>query len=199
MVKKSKKRQARQDKKSKKRQTRQDKKNKNTNSVLIGQMGNKAPNDKTPRIAPDLARAEAEKDKTPRVGVSVGSRLNHKVTWCITRSDTAGEWSWGELREWTDDELNDDINGKFKNFEALSWGEVNNLSSGSGHRMHHPHKFGNLPNEVQDRWFALNLDEFADDVFRFRLTGRKRAWGYILQAHFYLVWFERNHMIYPVK
>ena len=65
--------------------------------------------------------------------------------------------------------------------------------------MHHGHELTDLHDEAQERWLLeLDLDEFSDNIFRFRLGNTQRAWGYILQAHFFLVWYERNHIIYTV-
>jgi len=62
--------------------------------------------------------------------------------------------------------------------------------------MHHGHEVSDLVSEAQKRWIALDLEQF-DSVFRFRLGGTKRVWGYIVQAHFHIVWWDRLHSIYP--
>jgi len=154
--------------------------------------------DKKPHLPPHLSRAAIEKDKQPRV-IKSGSRFSEKMTWCVSCSDNIGNWAWGELRAWEDHEWSGEINPKFLELSKLSWAEIDGFNSESGHKMHHGHELDDLTKEAQDRWFELDLGEFADDVFRFRLEGTKRAWGYILQAHFHLVWWERHHKIYPVS
>ena len=151
-----------------------------------------------PRLAPHLARAAdaAEMGKNPKA-IKDGSRFACKVTWCANKADREGKWSWGELRDWDNAEWDEVIQPPFRFFEQLTWGEIDSLSSESGHKMHHDHDLGDLVPEAQDRWRHMDLEQF-DVLFRFRLGGTRRAWGYVAQAHFHLVWWERNHSIYPV-
>jgi len=45
----------------------------------------------------------------------------------------------------------------------------------------------------KDRWRELDLEQF-ESIFRFRLGDQKRrTWGFIVQAHFHMVWWDRNH------
>lgn len=151
---------------------------------------------KVPRLAPHLERAaevEAAKPKT----IVDGSRFGAMVTWCDTKKDHDGHWSWHEPRAWTPEEWAGSIYPVFTNFAKLTWGEIDALASESGHKMHHDHELSDLIEEAQDRWRALGLEQF-DTLFRFRLGGTKRAWGFIAQAHFHLVWWDRNHSLYPV-
>jgi hypothetical protein len=86
-----------------------------------------------------------------------------------------------------------------RSLEGLTWQEIDRQASGSGHKLHHGHEIGDLIVEAQERWAHLELDEY-DAVFRFRIGGqKKRAWGYIVQAHFHFVWWDRNHSIYPTS
>ena len=148
----------------------------------------------SPRIAPHLERATKSATKNP-VATKDGSRFDSKVTWCITKADQDGTWSWNEPRAWTENEWSEVIHPSFLEFERRNWGEIDDFSSGSEHKMHHSDDLDSLNTEAQKRWLALDLEQF-DSVFRFRLGSTKRAWGYIAQAHFHMVWWERNHMIY---
>ena len=128
-----------------------------------------------------------------------GSRFDRRMTWCRTRADVEGAWSWGEPRQWTDDEWTSTIHCDLSYLSASTWGEIDQMSSGSAHKMHHAHELVDLVEEAQDRWIERDLEQF-DSVFRFRIGGQKRrAWGFIVQAHFHLVWWEREHNIYPVE
>ncbi len=154
-------------------------------------------NDQSPRLAPHLARA-LPTDRRPRSRED-GSRFDMRMTWCATRADLKDHWSWGEPRAWTEAEWSDTILPPMRDFAALTWGEIDRQSSGTGHKMHHAHEIGDLIEEAQDRWRHLELDQF-DSVFRFRFGGQKRrAWGYIVQAHFHLVWWDRDHSLYPTE
>lgn len=151
-----------------------------------------------PRMAPHLARAAAEAEKTPKT-IKDGSRFAERMTWCTTKADQEDAWSWGESRAWSQDEWDHLIAPPFQKFAQLTWKEIDQCSSDTGHRMHHGHEVGDLIAEAQARWCELNLEEF-DSVFRFRLSGQKRrAWGFIVQAHFHFVWWDREHSIYPTE
>ena len=154
--------------------------------------------DGAPRVAPHLAR---EADKAARIPKTIvdGSRFDSHVTWCTTKADLDNSWSWGEPRKWSQDEWNTVIHPAFKKFEQITWKEIDQFSSDTGHKMHHGHEVGDLIKEAQERWRQLNLEEY-DSVFRFRLGGqRRRAWGIIVQAHFHFVWWDREHKIYPTE
>lgn len=154
--------------------------------------------DNTPRLAPHLVRASTDVDKFPKA-IKDGSRFASRVTWCITKADRLDHWSWGEQREWTQTEWSDIINPPFREFERLTWREIDQFASDTGHRMHHGHEIGDLIDEAQDRWRHLDLEQY-DSVFRFRVGGQKRrVWGFIVQAHFYLVWWDREHSLYPTE
>jgi hypothetical protein len=150
--------------------------------------------DLNPHLAPNIAIKIAS-DKTPRA--IEGGRFKSNVTWCINKADIKDEWSWAEVRAWEQEEWVEYIHPHLKQMEQITWAEVDKLSSGSGHKMHHGHEITDLVKEAQYRWKIIGLEEY-DSVFRFRLGGTKRAWGYIVQSHFFMVWWERHHKIYPV-
>ena len=151
--------------------------------------------DNQPRIAPHLVR---EALKEPRTTVD-GSRHNSQVTWCTTKSDRKDFWSWDESRDWTEEEYGEVIEPKFKEFQEMTWAAVDEFSSGEGHKMHHGQGQDSIVPEARDRWLALGLEQF-DTLFRFRLGGKRRAWGFVVQAHFHMVWWDREHNIHwPAK
>lgn len=147
-----------------------------------------------PHISPAVNPAVSEKPKE----VKASHSFQNLVTWDIKKADKEGKWSWHECRQWTVDEWNNDIEPLFKDFCQKTWSQIDQLSSGSGHKMHHSQEVADLIKEAQKRWKKLKLEQF-DTVFRFRLSNKKRAWGYVLQSCFFFVWWERHHKIYPTK
>lgn len=161
-----------------------------------------------PRVA-QLPEAER---LAPRIGVPIeqlavpeqprvaadGSRLAALVTWCVRRGDIEGARSWEEPRAWSQDEWHDFIAPAFGEFERLTWGEVQKQASGEGHLMHHDQPIASLVEEAQQRWLDLGLEEF-DSAFRFRLGNTKRFWGFVVQGHFFGVWWDRHHSLYPAS
>lgn len=149
--------------------------------------------DKQPQTA--LSIQDLDVPKQPKANYS-GSRHGHMMTWCARISDQDGEWSWSESRDWTGKEWSNEIMKPLNSMEGQEWLELQNMSSDTGHLMHHDHEVADLCREAQDRWIELNYEEF-DTVFRFRTGNLKRAWGIEQMGHFYLIWYERNHNIYP--
>lgn len=137
------------------------------------------------------------KKKQPKSEL-ICSRFSLNMSWCAQHADIKDSWSWGEDRQWDKSEWSDNILPSLNNLESLLWKEIDQMSSDSGHKMHHGHEMADLCQEAQDRWNALELSQF-DEVFRFRLGNKKRAWGVIIRSHFHLIWYERYHNIYPVS
>ena len=124
------------------------------------------------------------------------------LTWCTTVSDLEGEWSWREQRCWTEEEWKTKILPNFSLLEKSTWSEIlfeqkTPAKGGKTVPKHHDQELTTLVQEAQDRWIEIGLEEY-DTAFRFRFANTIRAWGIKLQGHFYLVWWERYHKIYPV-
>ena len=124
------------------------------------------------------------------------------MTWCATQSDVHGAWSWGEARAWSEKEWAIDIQPRMAEMARLTWQNILNDQKvpAKGDKLvpkHHHQDVGSLVAEAQERWRQHNLDEY-DTAFRFRFGGTLRAWGVRLRGHFYLVWWDRYHQIYPV-
>lgn len=125
------------------------------------------------------------------------------LTWCSSRTDVDGHWSWGEPRQWSVEEWEQEIIPSFRVLEVLTWNEILNeqkvpVKGGKLVPRHHFQEIDSLDKEAQKRWFAIGLEEY-DTAFRFRFGGRVRAWGIKLKGHFYLIWWERYHRIYQVS
>lgn len=129
--------------------------------------------------------------------IETGSRHQLQMSWCVRKQDIEGAWSWSEPRAWSDTEFSQEICPPLDNLSGLRWQEIEKQSSDTGHRLHHQHEIDDLTAEARARWQELGLEEF-DTSFRFRMGNTKRAWGIIVRGHFFMVWWERHHRIYPV-
>ena len=85
------------------------------------------------------------------------------------------------------------------NMEKKSWSEIQSETTGSTnrHKKHHDMDVSEIVKEAQYRLTIINLDEF-DVIFRFRLSGLKRLWGFRILSTFKIVWYDPTHKIYPV-
>lgn len=124
------------------------------------------------------------------------------LTWCTTHSDLAGKWSWHEQRLWTKEEWEGQILPSFQGLENSRWSEIlfeqtTPAKHGKTASRNHYQELSTLLEEAQHRWMEIGLEEY-DTAFRFRFGATIRAWGIKMGGHFYLVWWERYHRIYPV-
>jgi hypothetical protein len=83
----------------------------------------------------------------------------------------------------------------------LSWKEIAAQQTGgrNRHRKHHEQEVESLCREAQKRFSDLGLDRIADSVYRFRLTGESRLWGFVKERTFYVLWWDPSHQVYPTE
>jgi hypothetical protein len=155
------------------------------------------PADERMRLAIQIDPALLAIPRQPRA-TETGSTLHFGVSWCVRHRDVEGSWSWNDQRAWSNEEWDSTIHPALDSLGRLTWGEVRKQVSGSGHLMHHEHELNSVCAEAQARWLDLELEQF-DTLFRFRLGGKRRFWGFVLQGHFFGVWWDREHGIYPTE
>lgn len=134
--------------------------------------------------------------RLPRVGVNPEDYMQCRMTWCITKVDVEGAWSWGQQRQWSQQDYDNHINATLSSLAQLTWFEILQMYA-DGRKRHHGQALSTVESEAQDRWGQLDM--VTDDLFRFRLTGRQRAWGYRENAHFFMIWYDAEHKICPVE
>lgn len=71
-------------------------------------------------------------------------------------------------------------------------------NSGKRHRKHHEIPIESLTATAQQDLVKRKLDELVgDDVFRFRLDGTSRLWGFEIDSIFHVLCWDPNHEICP--
>jgi hypothetical protein len=144
---------------------------------------------KTARVPHEASRrAEAAKAALP---VNTDKEM---VRWSFrwTDVDYQGAWDWDLQSSETKAILRflGDMQGK-------TWSEC--LAGRSGeHKSHHGQPVTSLCREAQRRlaeW--LGWQDLPDELFRFRLGGKPRLWGFRSGAVFEIIWFDRDHAVYP--
>ena len=108
--------------------------------------------------------------------------------------DYDGGWGWHLL---TDSESRRILDFLLE-VAALTWTEVRNQTA-SGHRRHHYHDVESLCDDARARIESKKLDDISDRMFRFRLDGTNRLWGFEMWGIFYVVWWDPNHQVYPTE
>ncbi|WP_306204112.1 hypothetical protein [Actinoplanes sp. RD1] len=106
-----------------------------------------------------------------------------------------GKWAWPQAT------AAEEVLNFFCHVGASTWHEVRAqlFSSRSGsHRKHHDQRVDSLCPEARQRIAMLNHRQmFGDRIFRFRVGGRKRLWGFVKGGVFYVLWWDPEHQVYP--
>lgn len=138
----------------------------------------------------------------PRKSVSESNYKTLLFEWNINHADLEGQWSWGEPRNWDNDEYSKIIAPRFNKYMSNTWQEVElqdyNGAGGYRKRINKYQDLDTICTEAQERWKNnLKLNQF-DELFRCRLGTDRRTWGIRILNHYFLVWYERYHNICPL-
>jgi hypothetical protein len=161
------------------------------------------------RIARQAKRAADNANKNVRFASAVKEELAARfvenpastyqmtVSWNVDNADVLEAWSWGVMRQWSDDDWNETILPKLEQFKVLTWAEIDKLSSDTGHKMHHSTATSLICDEAQLRLW--DIEKHEDNMFRFRLGNLPRLWGFKRGAEFQVLWYDPTHQIYPTQ
>jgi hypothetical protein len=83
-----------------------------------------------------------------------------------------------------------------------TWAEIEGMRTGGRkrHKKHHDQPIDSLAKNAQDHIGKHRLDEmFGDAIFRFRVSGETRLWGFRARRIFYVVWWDSKHHVCPTE
>ena len=81
----------------------------------------------------------------------------------------------------------------------LTWREIR-VQTADGHKRHHSQPVDKISRVARARLAARHLDEIIpDDLFRFRVSGKKRLWGFVSDDVFHALWWDPDHNVYPTE
>jgi hypothetical protein len=126
---------------------------------------------------------------------STGSITSQKPAFSFEFADKnhAGSWSWP-----SQDDAHK-VLAALADFGQKTWSEILAEQTGGRrrHKKHHPQDFASVCKEAQDRLATLKHDEVFSELFRFRLSGTERLWGYVQGGIFHVLWWDADHRVYP--
>lgn len=99
-------------------------------------------------------------------------------------------------------EHHDEVWDFLQSISGCTWNEIYSQITSTRydtHRKHHSQDFDTVCPDAQRRIAAMRLDERFNELFRFRLGGRKRLWGCISDQVFHVVWWDPDHRVYPTE
>lgn len=79
-----------------------------------------------------------------------------------------------------------------------TWREVRAETDGKGRPRNHGHSLTDIAREAQDRLIELDY-EAEETIFRFRIQGQLRLWGFRSGNLFRILWYDPEHKVYPVS
>lgn len=121
------------------------------------------------------------------------------MTYASGHEDREGVWSWGESRDWVDGVWDIKLETFLNNYHnKLTWPQIENQLT-QGRRKHVQYKKGTITNEAHDRLVELEKDDLEEFIFRFRISGKVRLYGFRLADIFYCLWLDRLHKICPSR
>lgn len=103
----------------------------------------------------------------------------------------AGEWDWDLTPAETADLL-----AILEDLARKTWREVKSLNA-KGHRRHHAQPAESVCQAAQKRLEEIELD--LEELFRLRHGSTLRIWGYLVGPVFHIIWYDRNHRVYPTE
>jgi hypothetical protein len=147
-----------------------------------------------PRRQPKVAAGPAA--RKPRIAASASTGSENPL-FCFVHADrvTDNEWAFTPGADHAPE-----VVGKLCEFAKLTWREIERQSTGGQrrHRKHHDMDLDKICSDAQADLKASKLDErFGDTLFRFRLGGEKRLWGFRNGRIFHIVWWDPKHKVCP--
>lgn len=124
------------------------------------------------------------------------SSQNQRPVFCFQYVDRASR------NEWVFDPSDEHAGAVLKflcRMAELTWAQIEGQKSG-GHKRHHDQPISSMDPEAAKDIRRCKLDEtFGDEMFRFRLTGVRRLWGFRDGRIFHVVWWDPNHKVYETE
>jgi hypothetical protein len=124
-----------------------------------------------------------------------GGHLRPVFSFGLRDHSFEGSWGWHLLTETSAQQLLEFL------FEMgrLSWNEIRQQRAGA-HKRHHSQPTSSLCKEARDRITDLEYDDIAEGMFRFRLAGTRRLWGFETgDGVFHVIWWDPDHQVYPTE
>jgi len=121
---------------------------------------------------------------------------SEKFSWSVRVIDHeyAGGWDWKlEPKE---------VKGLLELLESLqemTWKEVKSLrfnSKKNRRQLHHSEKVTVICKEAQERLDQIGLGD-QEELYRLRHGNTVRVWGFRDRTVFCILWYDRNHRVYP--
>jgi hypothetical protein len=137
-------------------------------------------------------KSELQSGKKPKIQGDPESYHLKNPSWAFSRCDEK-KWPLIHSGDWWDT-----VAPKLQNFETMTWQDI--LSAGKAHgRGSNSHfvETNNLIKEAQKRLEELRIED--QELMSLRMQGKERLYGILDQGIFYIIWYDKDHVIYPMR
>jgi hypothetical protein len=128
--------------------------------------------------------------RQPRVLPRTYTDEQRRLSWRFGMADLDGPWGWRDVDAATMQE----IIGKLRDFESMTVSQLFHQGDEPGKQ----YALSQLPAKPIKRLRELDLDD-ADNIYRLRLGGKKRLYGFLFDDVFHLLWWDPDHGVFPSK
>lgn len=198
--------------KAEKRKQKEEEKKKNFEQMRVKTLEKLThrPKDKKPKFAespkenntPLIAKDPTE-NKSPKNQINPNEYKSMYVDFNLNKKDIEDNWSWGLARIKLEDDYESIIKPFLERTREIKWGDIEaetytpSTRGSTSKTKHHHNYITALEEEIKIRWLELELEH--DQVFTFRIDGKKRLWGFRTINSFSLIWWDPKHEIYYGK
>ena len=137
--------------------------------------------------APLLEVTQADK-KVPKSLKSSTDSGRKTIVWRFGWADEGGEWDPNNLPPHKLKHLL----GKLRSFESMTVNEIFH----SGREEGKCYEIAAMGSKVIRRLSELQRDD-EDLIYRLRITGPERLYGFLRDEVFHIVWWDPKHQVYP--
>jgi hypothetical protein len=144
-------------------------------------------------ILPSPCRIPSEQKK--------GSLGELYMRWSQDKEDKNGTWSWGVQRDWGEPLWNTLIYPFLSEYAKKKWKIIFAETWQNDKKCRKKHVYydvNRIHEEAIKRLVQLELDD-QTRIFRFRLSGKRRLYGFTFSDIFATVWYDPTHNIYPLN
>jgi hypothetical protein len=131
----------------------------------------------------------SDASKVPKTNYAQDA-MKMSPSWRLSMVQTVHPWGWHELTQ----EEAKTIYGRLVEYEGKTWREILVDDNYWNHRM----ECWKLCKEAKERLEELYLDDL-EQLVSLRLTSLERIWGILDHNVFHLLWWDPDHLVYPVE
>lgn len=140
---------------------------------------------------PRSNRGKIKDAGTPSIGIRQGaspdSIMQKNPSWSIAMCDVSQDGNWSFRKERLVDTVWEVIFPKLRLFEKMTWTDILVKNKKQNHSI----PCDKLNRIAQKRLEILQIE--TDELYSLRLSGNVRIYGVLIEAVFYILWYDDNH------